>query len=91
MKNFFKALITSIIAFVVMITSSITAFAAGTETWYDQLGPWEFIRVTDSNLTPVKTIGRDGGRLRISATVTAVQKAVNIIMIMSLYIIRQLL
>lgn len=40
MKNFFKALITSIIAFVVMTTSSITAFAAGTETWYDQLGPW---------------------------------------------------
>lgn len=43
-----------------MFVTTIPAQAAGTENWGNSEGPEENIRVTNTNLTPVKTITRSG-------------------------------
>ena len=48
------------LSLMMLLGLGIPVSAAGTETWSDAYGPWEEIRVTNNNLTPVKTIGRNG-------------------------------
>ena len=47
---------------VILISSTLSVSAAGVETWGKDtaIGPWEDIRVTNDNWTPVKTMGRSG-------------------------------
>ena len=46
---------------VITLTATVSPVSAsGVETWSDSAGPWEKIRVTNNNTTPVKTIGRAG-------------------------------
>lgn len=42
------------------IIGAFPTYAAGPETWNQNLGPVESMRVVNNNLTPVKTMGRSG-------------------------------
>lgn len=61
-KNFLRAFTCFALLFAIVFTciTSIPAYAAGTENWGAGQGPEENIRVTDCNLTPVKTITSNG-------------------------------
>lgn len=63
-KSRFMRCITCIaLALSMLFPMSMPASAAGVEVWGDNTtttGPWENIRVTDTNWTPVKTMGRNG-------------------------------
>ncbi len=48
------------LSLMLLVGSVVPAFAAGPETWDQAYGPWESIRVVNNNLTPIKTIGRNG-------------------------------
>lgn len=74
-KKFSRIILVVALAIMAMITTSLPAFAAGTETWSQQYGPWENMRVTNKNTTPVKTMGRTG-TLRIATNVTPCKKGV---------------
>lgn len=42
------------------VIGALPTYAAGTETWSQNPGPVESMRVVNNNLTPVKTMGRSG-------------------------------
>lgn len=65
MKKFSRIILAAMLVIATLVTSALPAFAAGVETWSAIEGPQEKIRVTNTNTTPVKTIGRDGGKLSI--------------------------
>ena len=48
------------LSLMLLVGSVVPTFAAGQETWDQAYGPWENIRVVNNNLTPIKTIGRNG-------------------------------
>lgn len=54
----------------IAILSAIPTSAAGRETWSQNRGPTEEMRVVNNNLTPVKTMGKSG-TLRVYFTVQA--------------------
>ncbi len=74
-KKFLRTIIVLALLIATMMTMSFSALAAGTETWDQQYGPWEKMRVTNKNTTPIKTMER-AGTLRISANVSPCKKGV---------------
>lgn len=72
-KKISRIILVVVLSIATMLTTTLPAFAAGTETWDKQYGPWENMRITNKNTTPVKTMGRSGN-LRISSNVTPCKK-----------------
>lgn len=56
-RRFFVSLVLAVMLAVNLVPM---AHASGTETWSSSVGPYEYLRVTDDNITPIKTIGRAG-------------------------------
>lgn len=55
-SKFFRTFISlSLAVFMTLSTCSLCS-AKGTEKWSANMGPWEKMRVTDCNTTPIKTI-----------------------------------
>lgn len=52
------------------LVSAFPTYAAGPETWSQDRGPTEEMRVVNNNLTPIKTMGRSG-TLRVYFNVIA--------------------
>lgn len=59
-KTNLKKMLTCLTLVIAMLVTTIPAHAAGPEDWYSGKGPEENIRVTNNNLTPVKTIKNTG-------------------------------
>lgn len=64
-----RSIFALMLAVVALLSTTVTAFAAGTETWSEKSGPWEKMRVTNKNTTPIKTMGRSG-KLNIAVSIS---------------------
>ena len=60
MRKNLKKIVSCLALVVAMLVTSVPAHAAGIEDWNYGTGPEENIRVTNNNLTPVKTITHTG-------------------------------